>query len=67
MFYRTKSNPYALLFHALSEQSTKTESVTTSINDSSNYLNGEVHKSAHHLLTKAYKDKKLTKGVDVRK
>ena len=70
MFYRTKSDPYALLSHALSEQSASTAdstNVTTCADEYSNYINGEVHKLARYLLTEAYKDETLTKAVDVDK
>ena len=70
MFFRTKSDPYELLSHALSEQSASiadSTSVTTCADEYSNYINGEVHKLARYLLTEAYKDETLTKAVDVDK
>lgn len=46
MFYRTKSDPYALLSLALSEQSATADSTnaTTCADEYSSYINGKVHK-----------------------
>ncbi len=62
VFYRTKSDPYLLLSHALSECG---EKGGNSANEFSSNLNSHVHQLASHMLNDAYKDDRLAHVLDV--
>lgn len=71
IFFRTKSDPYVLLSHALASQHSP-QCNAQSINQGSNcvaacgdQVNKQVHHVASYMLGQAYKDDRLILGLDV--
>ena len=62
IFFRTKSDPYVLLPHALASQ--HNPQCDTACADQ---VNRQVHQVASYMLSQAYKDDRLINGLDVDK